>query len=500
MERDFDNTASQEKEEDDFNPVKELRCALVKTSLKSFVVEHAARYYQAAAFRVMLPSPPEVEVWLARQRMEERLAQESMVVGFFSCATALQNVSKDKKTNQNIAGISFWVMFDAPEMVIESFENHLTRIARDIGLETVHSKAVKGRGIKSITGGYVSSLYITLKDHNNEALLHHFAKSQMKCVRKAAQEEDITLENVEMTEGERYSSKKLTSLWLLESMATDVASELKKSVKCLDGLMNIKLVDLTSSENPVIAAPRPVSKLMQGITAIKSYMERFGYGLFDGHIYKRAPAAKFTYVYCSSVLDFVHFTLGSPDVADQIGSQVNPIINLLSVSSCRVIKPIKIDYNFIEVTPFGTCFNIREKCFQVDPVDLEGSPRAFVKYTYDEKRTPNPKPFVQGVENSFGNPVILRKFYKKYYQLLMHGQFPHKESKLCLVGPADSGKTSWFAPFQGVIPVRYIAGVMNDGRFSAALISNNTQICMMDEWTPDSLSCVRMQNVCCKAE
>ena len=137
MERDFDNTASQEQQEDDINPIKELRCALVKTSLKSFVVEHAARYYQAAAFRVMLPSPAKVEVWLARSRMEERLAKEPMVVGFFSCATALHNISKDKKTNQTIAGISFWVMFDAPEMVIESFENHLTRIARDIGLETV---------------------------------------------------------------------------------------------------------------------------------------------------------------------------------------------------------------------------------------------------------------------------------------------------------------------------------------------------------------------------
>ncbi|XP_066931772.1 uncharacterized protein [Clytia hemisphaerica] len=30
---------------------------------------------------------------------------------------------------------------------------------------------------------------------------------------------------------------------------------------------------------------------------------------------------------------------------------------------------------------------------------------------------------------------------------------------------------------------------MNDGRFSAAMIESNTQIFMMDEWTPDSLSC-----------
>ena len=41
-------------------------------------------------------------------------------------------------------------------------------------------------------------------------------------------------------------------------------------------------------------------------------------------------------------------------------------------------------------------------------------------------------------------------FFKKYYQLLLHGKFPVKETKLCLVGPPDSGKTSWFCPFEGL--------------------------------------------------
>lgn len=97
------------------------------------------------------------------------------------------------------------------------------------------------------------------------------------------------------------------------------------------------------------------------------------YGLFDGSVYKKAPQAKFTYVFCSSVHDFVHYLLGCPEIADQIVAQVTPIINLLSVSSCRIIKPLIVDYNFIEVAPYGTCFNISEKCFQVDPPTLKGT-------------------------------------------------------------------------------------------------------------------------------
>ena len=42
-------------------------------------------------------------------------------------------------------------------------------------------------------------------------------------------------------------------------------------------------------------------------------------------------------------------------------------------------------------------------------------------------------------------------FYRKYCQLLLNGKFPMKEKKLSVVGPPDSGKTSWFAPFQGIL-------------------------------------------------
>ena len=48
---------------------------------------------------------------------------------------------------------------------------------------------------------------------------------------------------------------------------------------------------------------------------------------------------------------------------------------------------------------------------------------------------------------------------------------------------------SYLSTCLGIIPAKYIAGVMNDGRFSGHLITENSQIVMMDEWTPDSLSC-----------
>ena len=46
-----------------------------------------------------------------------------------------------------------------------------------------------------------------------------------------------------------------------------------------------------------------------------------------------------------------------------------------------------------------------------------------------------------------------------------------------------------FFHFLGIIPSRFITNIVPDGRFSAANISKDTQVIMMDEWTSDSLSC-----------
>ena len=59
--------------------------------------------------------------------------------------------------------------------------------------------------------------------------------------------------------------------------------------------------------------------------------------------------------------------------------------------------------------------------------------------------------FALGIENSFPDRITRMSSYQKYYQLLLHGKFPMKEKKLLVVASPDSGKTSWFAQFQGIL-------------------------------------------------
>ena len=82
-------------------------------------------------------------------------------------------------------------------------------------------------------------------------------------------------------------------------------------------------------------------------------------------------------------------------VADIVAIHVHTLTSLLSEPACRLIKPINIDYNFIEVEE-GYCFNIEKKVFELQPKDLKGSPQAFVKYKYIEGEVPRPRRFTEG--------------------------------------------------------------------------------------------------------
>ena len=66
----------------------------------------------------------------------------------------------------------------------------------------------------------------------------------------------------------------------------------------------------------------------------------------------------------------------------------------------QLLEPIKIDYNFIEVSD-GFGFDVEGKKFIRNPQRLKGSPRAYVRYAYHEDKIPNAKSFIEGMDKLF---------------------------------------------------------------------------------------------------
>jgi len=147
-----------------------------------------------------------------------------------------------------------------------------------------------------------------------------------------------------------------------------------------------------------VAVPKKASSpIMKAVDALRRFMEKKKFAISNGAVHRKIPDSKYTYIYFGSVNTFLLQSLGNAEIADEIVTSIATLTNLLSQPKCALIKPIHIDYNYIEVQPRGTCFDIWNKCFVKDPVELKGSPRAFVKYHYVEGRIPKPRLFVEGM-------------------------------------------------------------------------------------------------------
>ena len=137
-------------------------------------------------------------------------------------------------------------------------------------------------------------------------------------------------------------------------------------------------------------------------------MKSGNYGLHDGCIYKKLKECEYTYIYCTSVKNYLLNLLGNFKIADIKTPHITQITSLFSEPACRLLEPIKIYFNFIEVCD-GFRFDIEEKKFIRNPKRLKGSPRVYVRYTYHEDKIPNPKPFIDEKRKKNQKAVFFEK-------------------------------------------------------------------------------------------
>lgn len=90
--------------------------------------------------------------------------------------------------------------------------------------------------------------------------------------------------------------------------------------------------------------------------------------------------------------------------------------------------------------------------------------------------------FISGLDQNFPDERVKKAFIKQLYQLLIKDGFPFKHKKICLVGPSNSGKSSWFSVIQGIIAHTDVATLTREGKFCMHLINDDTQVVLMEEW------------------
>ena len=205
-----------------------------------------------------------------------------------------------------------------------------------------------------------------------------------------------------------------------------------------------------SSEEPDVESKMLSDKLTVLVNDIAIAMNRLGYASYRGKVYKKDSRSKYTYSYKCEARAFVNTLATNEFFKSRLIREIKKVTDLLADPYCELFAPLTVDYDLIEVNN-GCFWSIKRRDFvngtiqdhQIGKV----SPRAFCPF--DSTRDPDPKYFREVLENSLEPQVA--KFCDDFLKLLSYNKKRHKDKVPCLVGDANSGKTSLFFPILGLI-------------------------------------------------
>ena len=229
-------------------------------------------------------------------------------------------------------------------------------------------------------------------------------------------------------------------------------------------------------------------KLTVLVNDIGIAMKKLGYALYGGKVYKKCDKAKYTYSYKCEVEAYVNGLAANELFKARLLKDMKSVIEILANPFCEVIRPLRVDYNLIEVND-GRCWSIKERRFLHDAIidkDIgHVTPRAFS--TYDATKEVEPKYFKEILEN-FLRESEISTFCEDFLKLLNHNQKRHKDRVPCLIGAANSGKTSLFQPLLGLIHHSHISTISKQRVFNKAMINRFTELIFIDEVSPSTLA------------
>lgn len=331
----------------------------------------------------------------------------------------------------------------------------------------------------------MKELYRVLKDHKNAFLKNLVDTSYRQSYLDEAHEllDDMSSSDVDVGESENVVKICLVDTSFRPRVARAVSKllEAKLQVDSI-GFETSTQAETEEMEHNVDSSNRMLSdKLTVLINDIEIAMRSLHYSLYRGKVYKKVKDAKYTHHFKCGAREFINTLAANEYFKARLLRDMKKVCDILSDPYCEVIRPLTVDYNLIEVL-HGQCFNIEERLFVENaiPEHLIGkvSPRAFS--AFDPTKPADPKYFRGILENSLTDDQI-RSFCSDFMKLLEYNKKRHKDKVPCLVGAANSGKTSLFFPLLGIIHHSNIATITKQRSFNKAMIDKFTEIIFVDE-------------------
>ena len=336
----------------------------------------------------------------------------------------------------------------------------------------------------------MNDLFQVLKDHKNAFLEELVNSSYRHCFENEVERFVSQPDSIEIRD---CGTEKVVRVWLVDpefhgslSLAVQKLQDVKLTVDQFgfnDDSPRINREIQTGEEQTILS-----DKLTVLVNDIGITMKRLGYTLYRGTMYKKCEKAVYTYTYKCEVEAFVNGLAANEFFKARLLKDMRKIIDILSNAHCEVIRPICVNYDLIEVSG-GQCWSIKERRFLENAIQGKDighvTPRAFSRY--DHQKEPEPKYFREILKNSL-DETQLGVFCEDFLRLLNFNKKRHKEKVPCLVGDANSGKTSLFHPILGLVHHNNVATVTKQRVFNKAMINKFTEVIFIDEASPTTLA------------
>ena len=433
-----------------------------------------------------------------RLRLDDILSATQGVQFYFSCVTSVMCNAKSSQSvpaegsasKESYPAIAFFIVYKKCDTCNEStlfsalhnedMEPEITAIRVRAQLASYSNKEMETAA---------RQLFNVVKDHNNGTIQEMLDVSNVYCFRNAQESssdsDEEELDDLLHSQSTRFP---LLPCCLFVVNLQEFGDQLTSAIENLrsDGLVvEMGAGHGVNLDNSCFASD---SDLATTIHQIEKVMTICHHAIYRSDVYAKPDEASVTFVRMTDVASYLHRLLGNESLRDNMLRHFASIQKFLSHPACEIIQQIKFDLDLIEVAN-GYCFSIKTRSFIPCPIPSSKlgklSPRAFVPY--DHTTPPNPQYFREAILNSFPDDDERAKFLNKFYQCLSAFNMPHKVKKLVVAGPKDSGKTSWSNIFHRIIPSAAIASLTKEKQFSAAMITNDTQLVIVDEWSASTM-------------
>ena len=339
-----------------------------------------------------------------------------------------------------------------------------------------------------------AELYKVLKDHKNPFMQDLVSSSFKHCyqdeARKVIGNDGLCTQELDECGTENVvrvtlvNPKFHTSLLSAVELLTAAKLQLDKfgfESSTTTSQASTSQLSMTCDEDKMLSA----DKLAILVNDIAIATGKLGYASYWSKVYKKNDQAR--YKARGEARAFVNTLTTNEFFKSRLPREMKRVIDLLSDPFCELSSLFIINYDLTEVKD-GRCWSISWRDFVEDAIEEQQvgkiSPRAFC--SFDSARDPDPKYFREVLENSL-SPQEVAKFCDDFLKLLLYNKKQHKDKVPCLVGDANSGKTSLFMPILGLIHHGNVATVTKQKAFNKSMITPFTEVIFIDEATERTL-------------